>query len=84
MLSGLCNSEVAVYSALRKHQGRLIPRLFAGVDLDIMPSEVDPQLHNKDMEPFKVKGIRINFTRGHDMWQLPLQFPRSSWQDLVD
>ena len=85
VLSRLYNSEDAAYNALREHQGRLIPKFFAGVDLDIMPPGLDPQLHNKDMEPSKVKGILIEFVEGHDIWQLPHhQFFRSSWQDLVD
>ena len=36
------------------------------------------------MELFPVKGILIDFVEGHDMLQLPHQFPRSSWQDLVN
>lgn len=46
MMSRIYNSEVAVYNALGGHQGRLIPKCFAGVDLDVMPPGADPQLHN--------------------------------------
>lgn len=52
VLSDLSDSEVAVHNALHEHQGRLIPRAFAGVDLDILPPRLGPQLHDKEMEAF--------------------------------
>ena len=76
-------AEAATYNALRDHQGSLIPRLFAEVNLDLTP----PNAHDEEIQPeelFQVKGILIQYIEGFTLSALPDHAPQSSWQNIVD
>ena len=76
-------AEAATYNALRDHQGSLIPRLFAEVNLDLTP----PNAHDEGIQPeelFQVKGILIQYIEGFTLSALPDHAPQSSWQNIVD
>ena len=70
--------EAAAYDALRKHQGKAIPRLLAAVDLNLTPPGVE------DHELFHAKGLLLEYVDGFDLSELPDHAPRSAWQAIVD
>jgi predicted protein tyrosine phosphatase len=70
-------AEIAVYDALRDHQGKAVPRLLAAVDLDLSPPGAEDEL-------FHIKGILLEFIEGFPMSQLSGNVPQSAWQNIVD
>ncbi|KAK7422777.1 hypothetical protein QQZ08_009402 [Neonectria magnoliae] len=81
----LYKTEVAVYDRLHEYQGRVIPRLLAAIDIDIAPTGHATEVSEKGgFEPFKVKGLLLQYIDGCDLWGIVHRFPRSSWQDIVD
>ncbi|KAI0389068.1 hypothetical protein F5Y17DRAFT_473597 [Xylariaceae sp. FL0594] len=82
---GLYRAETATYKALRSYQGRLIPRLFAEVNLPHnTPPNAQGEVISWPEELFQVKGILLQFIDGFRLSDLPDQAPRSSWQNIVD
>jgi hypothetical protein len=71
-------AEIAVYDALRDHQGKALPRLLAAVDLDFTPPEAE------DNELFHVKGTLLQLIEGFRMTEFPVHTPQSAWQCIVD
>lgn len=78
------SNEIATYEVMAEHQGSLTPILQAAVDLDIsLPGSVHaPELGNLD--PFRVKGILLDFIDGCNLDAVAQNFPRSTWQGIVD
>ncbi|KAF5005143.1 hypothetical protein FDECE_8400 [Fusarium decemcellulare] len=83
-LRRLYETEISVYNTLQDYQGRLIPRLLATVDIDLTPQDAEIQSDRQDFEPFKVKGILLQYIKGSNMWDIVDHCPQSSWQDIVD
>ncbi|KAK3361612.1 hypothetical protein B0T24DRAFT_641995 [Lasiosphaeria ovina] len=81
----LFTTEYTAYDRLSNHQGRSIPRLVAAVDIDIAPPSpgLAPTAEG-DFEPFKVKGIILQYLEGLNLWDIVKHCPRSSWQGIVD
>ncbi|KAH6848084.1 hypothetical protein B0I37DRAFT_432147 [Chaetomium sp. MPI-CAGE-AT-0009] len=72
-------AEIAVYDSLRDHQGTVVPRLCAAVDLDLTPPGVE------DDELFHVKGLLLEYYESFPMLELsPDKAPQSAWQGIVD
>ncbi|KAK7402684.1 hypothetical protein QQX98_011547 [Neonectria punicea] len=81
----LYKTEMAVYDRLHEYRGHLIPRLFAAIDLDIAPTGHTTEVSERGgFEPFKVKGLLLQYIDGCDLWNIVHRFPRSSWQEIVD
>ncbi|KAF4466101.1 hypothetical protein FALBO_7037 [Fusarium albosuccineum] len=38
----------------------------------------------QDFEPFKIKGLLLQYIKGSNLWDMVDHFPQSSWQDIVD
>lgn len=84
-LLGMWEAETAVYRALREHQGHLIPKLLAAVDLKVPPRDADKFDEGRDgFAPFCVKGILLEHLSGCNLFEIVDNFPRSSWQGIVD
>jgi len=79
----LYTAEAATYDALQTHQGSVIPRLLAAVDLDITPLDVEAQ-PTWPVEPFRIKGILLQHIEGFSLREVPIRTPRALWQGLVD
>ncbi|KAK3293657.1 uncharacterized protein B0H64DRAFT_302210, partial [Chaetomium fimeti] len=72
-------AEIAVYDALRHHQGTVVPRLLAAVDLDLTPPGAE------DNELFHVKGLLLEYYESFPLSKLsPEEAPQSAWQSIVD
>lgn len=81
----LYDAEVAVYDALRDHQGRLIPKVIAAVDLDLATSSSTLHCDDRgDFAPFRVRGILLEYINGCNLMDIVDHFPRSSWQRIVN
>jgi serine/threonine protein kinase len=76
-------AETATYNTLRNYQGSLIPRLFAAVHLDLMPTNEHGEISWPE-EHFQVKGILLQYIEGFSLSDLPDCAPQSSWQNIVD
>ncbi|EEU36455.1 uncharacterized protein NECHADRAFT_81215 [Fusarium vanettenii 77-13-4] len=82
MMLNYFRAEVATYSALQKHQGDLIPRLFAQVTLQVV--QPSTSLDEQQQDTCLVKGILIEYLKGFTLSSLKSSAPRSSWQNIVD
>ena len=86
-LLGQYNAEIALYDALRDQQGSVIPKVVAAVDLDFelaASSGTPSRCDREDFEPFRVKGILLEYIKGCNLLDIVDHFPRSSWQDIVN
>lgn len=75
-------AEVSTYSALQKHQGDLIPRLFTQVTLQVVQPNTSLDEQQQDM--CLVKGILLEYLKGFNLFSLKKFAPRSTWQNIVD
>ncbi|KAH6867726.1 hypothetical protein B0T10DRAFT_502161 [Thelonectria olida] len=76
------NSEIAIYSCLQQHQGKIIPRFLAGITLGVPPP--DAALTTQQQELYQLKGILLQYLSGFSLSSMVQNAPRSSWQDIVD
>ena len=76
-------AETATYNALHSYQGNLIPRLFAAINLDLTPPNMQGKVSWPE-ELFQVKGILLQYIEGFSLSDLQDRAPRSSWQNIVD
>lgn len=83
-LLDMFKKEVAAYEVIRKHQGSLVPNLLAAVDLEMEPPESIVVPDCGDFEPFRVKGILLDYIDGCDVFEMVNRFPRTSWQYIVN
>jgi hypothetical protein len=79
----LYKAETATYNALHNHQGHLVPRLLAAVDLNLTPSNVEEPSQREDLDLFHVKGILLEYVEGFSLSDIHDRCPRSAWQDIV-
>ena len=79
----LYTTEVGIYNELRRYQGSRIPRLYAAVNLDLTPPNVQGEVSRPE-ELFQVKGILLQYIEGFSLSDLPDRAPQSSWQNIVD
>ncbi|KAI8665973.1 hypothetical protein NCS57_00820600 [Fusarium keratoplasticum] len=82
MMLNYFRAEVSTYSALRKHQGDLIPRLFTQVTLQVV--QPNTSLDEQQQDICLVKGILLEYLEGFALSSLKESAPRSSWQNIVD
>ncbi|KAM6514632.1 hypothetical protein FSOLCH5_008873 [Fusarium solani] len=82
MMLNYFRAEVATYSALQKHQGDLIPRLFTQVTLQVV--QPNTSLDEQQQDICLVKGILLEYLKGFTLSSLKKSAPRSSWQNIVD
>ncbi|RSM02052.1 hypothetical protein CEP52_008162 [Fusarium oligoseptatum] len=82
MMLSYFRAEFATYSALQKHQGDLIPRLFTKVTLQVVQPDIPLDERQQDM--CLVKGILLEYLEGFTLSSLAKCAPKSSWQDIVD
>ncbi|KAK4160578.1 hypothetical protein QBC43DRAFT_325213 [Cladorrhinum sp. PSN259] len=86
-LNKLHKTETSIYKVLRNVQGRLIPKVFAHVELDIAQPGIDrisATAGADGLEPFKVKGILMQHIEGFTLREIPHRCHRSAWQDIAD
>ena len=83
-LHRLFTTEAATYEKLHTHQGRVIPKLLAQVEMDIAPPGLSVLPASPGgFEPFKIKGL-LQHVDGFNLWDIVQHCPRSSWQAIVD
>ncbi|KAH7235137.1 hypothetical protein B0J15DRAFT_454080 [Fusarium solani] len=82
MMLNYFRAEVATYSALQKHQGDLIPRLFTQVTLQVV--QPNASLDEQQQDICLVKGILLEYLKGFTLSSLKKSAPCSSWQNIVD
>jgi serine/threonine protein kinase len=80
----LYKAETTTYNALLNYQGHLVPRLFAAVDLNLTPSNVEEPSQREDLDHFHVKGILLEYVEGFSLSDIHDHSPRSAWQNIVD
>ncbi|KAH9974590.1 hypothetical protein BGW80DRAFT_1301467 [Lactifluus volemus] len=80
----LYKAETTTYNALHNHQGHLVPRLLAAVDLNLTPSNVEGPSQREDLDNFHVKGILLEYIEGFSLSEIHDHSPRSAWQNIVD
>ena len=86
-LLGQYNAEIALYDGLRDQQGVVIPKVVAAVDLDLelaTSSGTPSRCGRGHFEPFRVKGILLEYIDGCNLRDIVDHFPRSSWQDIFN
>ncbi|KAK7428880.1 hypothetical protein QQZ08_004650 [Neonectria magnoliae] len=76
------NSEIATYSRLQEHQGKIIPRFLAAITLGMPPP--DAALSTQQQELYQIKGVLLEYLTGFSLSSMVQSAPRSSWQDIVD
>lgn len=84
-LLGMFSNEVATCEAMREHQGSLVPKLLATVDLELETQGSTAETPDcGDFEPFRLKGVLLDYIEGCDLNEVVQHFPRSSWKYIVD
>jgi len=74
----LYKTERKAYHALTDHQGGVLPQILATVDLDITPTDSDlGSTQQRAFEPFKVKGLLLQYIDDFNLWDIAHRCPRS-------
>lgn len=85
----LHKTEVTAYRRMHGQQGRTIPRLLAPVSLVLRAGSdaIKPKIENDglvDFEPFKLKGILLEYINRFSLSDMVDHAPQSNWQAIVD
>ncbi|KAF7555562.1 hypothetical protein G7Z17_g2047 [Cylindrodendrum hubeiense] len=75
-------TEVEVYEALEKHQGKLIPQLYTTVSYFTDPDNGGPVGDSPEL--FTVSGILIEYIDGFRMSDMYIFLDRSEWNYIID
>lgn len=72
----LFDAETTVYDTLQDVQGKLVPRLIAGIHLHLS--------HPEGVEVPPIEGILLQYINGFSLSKVQDHAPRSEWQGIVD